>query len=100
MKLILRWCYFSVSAFILNLFKSFTFIDEEKIMSFFLSRVTVITISVTKKSAKSYCSRIQDYLKNQKMSMGMTITFSMLLLLVRMSNNKHIKLFSRTEGHL
>ena len=49
---------------------------------------------------KSYCSRIQDYLKNQKMAMGRIITFSMLLLLVRMSNNKYIELFSRTEGHL
>ena len=67
---------------------------------FFLSRLNVITISWTEKPAKSYCSRIQDYLKNQKTSMRIIITFPMLLLLEMMSNNKHIKLFSRTEGHL
>ena len=49
---------------------------------------------------KSYCSRIQDYLKNQKTSMSIIITFPMLLLLVMMNNNKHIKSFSRTEAYL
>ena len=37
----------------LDCFFFFTFLEEER--SFFLSRITVITISGTEKSAKSYC---------------------------------------------
>ena len=71
----LRCCYCSISAiaFRLNFYKSLTFLEEER--NVFFSRFRAITISVTEKTSKSFCSRMQDYFKKQKTPKGILITF-------------------------